>query len=53
LPRQWSKTEAFAHYDVEMENTRWSWSGVSEDGRSAVVVLWADGNNRDQAGNWN
>jgi len=52
LPRQWSKTEAFAHYDVEMENTRWSWSGVSEDGRSAVVVLWADGIKRDQAGNW-
>ena len=52
MPRQWSKTEAFAHYDVEMENTRWSWSGVSADGRSAVLVLWADRIRRDPDGKW-
>jgi hypothetical protein len=25
-----------------MENTRWSWSGVSEDGQTVVLVLWKD-----------
>jgi len=35
-----------------MENTRWSWSGVSADGQSAVLVLWADGVRRDSAGNF-
>ncbi len=52
MPGQWSKTDAFAHYDVEMENTRWSWSGVSEDGKSAVLVLWADGVRRDADGSF-
>jgi hypothetical protein len=52
MSRRWSKTDAFAHYDVEMENTRWSWSGISDDGRSAVLVLWADRVRRDPSGNF-
>lgn len=52
MPRQWSKTDAFAHYGVEMENTRWSWSGVSDDGQFAVLVLWADNVRRDAEGNF-
>ena len=52
MSRQWSKTDAFAHYNVEMENTRWSWSGVSDDGTSAVLVFWADGVRRDADGNF-
>lgn len=52
MPRQWSKTDAFARYDVEMDNTRWSWSGLSDDGASAVLVLWADGVRRDADGHF-
>jgi hypothetical protein len=38
----WSKTDAFAYFDVVMENRRWSWSGVSGDGATVVLVLWQD-----------
>jgi hypothetical protein len=43
VPRQWSKTEAFEHFGVQLENVRWSWSGVSEDGQTVALVLWQDG----------
>lgn len=43
MPRHWSKTEAFAHFGVSLENVRWSWSGVSDDERTVALVLWQDG----------
>lgn len=43
MPRSWSKTEAFEHFGAQLENVRWSWSGVSEDGQTVVLVLWQDG----------
>lgn len=43
MPRTWTKTEAFAHFGAELENVRWSWSGVSPDGGVVVLVLWQDG----------
>lgn len=43
MPRQWNKTEAFGHFGVPLENARWSWSGVSEDGATVALVLWQDG----------
>lgn len=42
MSKQWSKTDAFAHFDAKMTNTRWSWSGISADGDTVVVVLWSD-----------
>ena len=42
MPRQWNKTEAFDHFGVELENVRWSWSGVSTNGETVAVVLWQD-----------
>ena len=42
MPKVWSKTEAFDHFGVQMTNTRWSWSGVSDNGEAVVVVLWQD-----------
>lgn len=42
MPRQWTKTEAFAHFGATMTNIRWSWSGMSPDRNSVVVVLWQD-----------
>lgn len=43
MTRTWTKTEAFEHFDVKLENVRWSWSGVSEDGKTVALVLWQDG----------
>ena len=43
MARSWTKTEAFAHFGVVLENVRWSWSGVSKDGSTVVLVLWQDG----------
>lgn len=43
MPRSWTKTEAFAHFDTELENVRWSWSGISRDGNTVVILLWQDG----------
>lgn len=42
MAKSWTKTEAFESFGVAMENVRWSWSGVSPDGKSVVVVLWQD-----------
>ncbi len=42
MPRTWSKTEAFGHFGVQLENVRWSWSGISSDGKTVALVLWQD-----------
>lgn len=42
VPRKWTKTEAFAYFNVELENVRWSWSGLSKDGDVLALVLWQD-----------
>lgn len=33
-----------------MANTRWSWSGLSADKQTAVIVLWQDVVKRDDSG---
>ena len=43
MARAWTKTEAFEHFGVELENVQWSWSGISRDGGRVAVVLWQDG----------
>ena len=43
MPKIWTKTEAFAHFGVELENVQWSWSGMSTSHGAVVVVLWQDG----------
>lgn len=40
---RWTKTNAFAEYGVTLRNTRWSWSGRSPDGKTVVLIFWADG----------
>lgn len=42
MPKNWTKTKAFAHFGVRLDNVRWSWSGVSADGSTVAVVLWQD-----------
>lgn len=42
MARTWTKTEAFAHFGAELENVRWSWSGISPSGDVVVLVLWQD-----------
>ena len=49
MPRAWSKTEAFDYFNTDMENVRWSWSGISRDQSKVVVVLWQDGVKRKEA----
>ena len=43
MPRNWSKTDAFASFGVRLRNPQWSWSGQSDDHRTVAVVLWQDG----------
>ncbi len=43
MPQHWSKTEAFAHFGVSLDNVRWSWSGISDDEQTVVILLWQDG----------
>ncbi len=39
----WNKTTPFEHFGVKLVNTRWSWSGKSDDGSVIALVLWQDG----------
>ena len=39
----WTKTTAFEYFGAVLVNTRWSWSGRSEDGSVVVLALWQDG----------
>lgn len=34
-------TEAFAAFKVKPTNFRWSWAGISEDGKTVVLTFWA------------
>ena len=42
MVRTWNKTEAFQHFGTRLTNTRWSWSGISDDGQVVALVLWQD-----------
>lgn len=42
MPRTWTKTEAFDHFGTKLTNTRWSWSGIADDGGTVALVLWQD-----------
>jgi len=35
----WNKTTLFEHFGVKLVNTRWSWSGRSEDASVVALVL--------------
>ena len=37
-----TKTKAFAVYGTKCRNVRWSWSAVSDDGKTVVLVFWKD-----------
>jgi hypothetical protein len=43
VPKTWTKTSAFGHFNVPLENVQWSWSGISDDKSTVAVVLWQDG----------
>jgi len=42
MPRAWTKTDAFEYFGTHLTNTRWSWSGISQDGSVVALVLWQD-----------
>jgi hypothetical protein len=42
MPKEYTHTECFAFFGTVPRNTRWSWSGRSEDGRDIAVTLWQD-----------
>jgi hypothetical protein len=42
MGKKWTKTESFAYFKAKCGNTRWSWSGCSEDGKTVVITLWQD-----------
>lgn len=43
MAESWNKTTSFAHFGVDLVNTRWSWSGRSADQSVVALVLWQDG----------
>jgi hypothetical protein len=45
-----NKTDAVAYFGANMKNTRWSWGGMSADGRTVVLCCWHNGFNRDPFG---
>lgn len=42
MAKDWTLTEAFAHFGAERKNQRWIWSARTADGNALVVALWAD-----------
>ena len=40
MSKQWTHTEAFAHFGAKGANQRWSWSARSPDGKTVVITLW-------------
>lgn len=40
--KKWTLTQAFAEFGVVRKNPRWSWSAVSDDGRTVVLTIWKD-----------
>lgn len=43
MRENWNKTTSFEHFGAKLVNTRWSWSGQSDDGSVVALVLWQDG----------
>ena len=37
-----TKKEGFAYFGIKQTNERWSWSGVSEDGKTVALTIWTD-----------
>lgn len=42
MPKMTTLTAAFGHFGATLRNPRWSWSAVSDDGKSVVVTIWDD-----------
>jgi hypothetical protein len=42
MTKQWTHTEAFAHFGTKPRNVQWSWSARSDDGKTVVATLWQD-----------
>ena len=42
MPKEWTKTAAFAEYNTVCTNTRWSWSGRSRDNHTVALTFWTD-----------
>jgi hypothetical protein len=45
-----NKTDAVAYFGASMKNTRWSWGGMSADGRTVVLCCWHNAFIRDPFG---
>jgi hypothetical protein len=37
-----TKTEAFRAFNIKLLNTRWSWSGISDDKKHVASTIWTD-----------
>ena len=37
-----TKTEAFKAFNIKLLNTRWSWSGISDDKKHVAATIWTD-----------
>lgn len=42
MTKGYTHTECFSFFGTVPRNTRWSWSGRSDDGREVAVTLWQD-----------
>jgi hypothetical protein len=42
MPQHWTHSDAYAYFKAKGNNSRWSWSGRSEDGKTVVLTLWQD-----------
>ncbi|GAA3725682.1 hypothetical protein GCM10022268_36760 [Sphingomonas cynarae] len=42
MPSEYTHSECFSFFGTVPKNTRWSWSGRSEDGCDVSVTLWQD-----------
>lgn len=42
MPKEYTHTECFAVFGTVPRNTRWSWSGRSDNGENVAVTLWQD-----------
>jgi hypothetical protein len=40
MARKYTRTDAFAHFDAALVNSRWSWSARSADQKTVVLALW-------------
>ena len=46
-----NKKEAFKYFGIIQNNERWSWSGISEDGKTVALTIWTD-QSKYQNGKW-